>query len=265
METNDQGEVIWREGKLKTGFERPVVVHRAILGSVERMSAILMEHFAGKWPFWLSPKQVLVVPVAKEFVRYAEWLVKQFSLHGFYAEAETSGKTLNNKIRQGQTAQWNYICVVGEKEEADLSVNIRLRGEKNPLGTLSLPDFVGRLKAEALPTSQPIDRFQDYNGRAVDLASAPVPVAVSTAQPAAAPEKSPKTEKSCKIANGVKPTGNEALLADQPYLKGFSPTKADVDLHEQCRATEIPKTVNLKRWFDHIDSFTVVERKNWPA
>lgn len=266
VETNDKGEVIWREGKLKTGFERPVVVHRAILGSVERMSAILMEHFAGKWPFWLSPKQVMVVPVAKEFFGYAEWLVKQFTLHGFYAEADTSGKTLNNKIRQAQTAQWNYICVVGEKEDTSLSVNVRLRGEKDPLGTLSVQDFMARLKAEALPTSQPIDRFQDYKGRAVDLApvSAPVPVAVSAAPPAAA-GKAPKAEKSGKTGNEVKPTGNEVLLADQPYLKGFSPTKADLDLYEQCRATEIPKTVNLKRWFDHIDSFTAVERKNWLA
>jgi len=63
-EKNAKGEVIWREGKLKAGNERPVVIHRAILGSVERMSAILIEHYAGKWPFWLSPRQVMVVPVS---------------------------------------------------------------------------------------------------------------------------------------------------------------------------------------------------------
>merc|ERR1712224_696527 len=78
VEKNKEGEVIWREGKLKSGFERPVVVHRAILGSVERMSAILMEHFSGKWPFWLSPRQVMLVPVASAFNEYAEWIVRQF-------------------------------------------------------------------------------------------------------------------------------------------------------------------------------------------
>merc|ERR1711933_391312 len=73
VEKNAKGEVIWREGKLKTGFERPVVIHRAILGSVERMSAILIEHYAGKWPFWLSPRQVMVVAVNEKANTYAKW------------------------------------------------------------------------------------------------------------------------------------------------------------------------------------------------
>ncbi|CAE7729129.1 THS1 [Symbiodinium pilosum] len=118
--------VIWREGRLKNGFERPVVIHRAILGSVERMSAILMEHYAGKWPFWLSPRQVQVVPVGTQFNEYAQWVERQLQIHGFYAEAETSGKTLNKKVREAQLAQWNYVAVVGAEEQNALSVNLRL-------------------------------------------------------------------------------------------------------------------------------------------
>merc|ERR1719277_1758210 len=96
-EKNAKGEVIWREGKLRAGFERPVVIHRAILGSVERMTAILIEHYGGKWPFWLSPRQVMVVPVGDKFNDYATWVQRQLTLHGFDAEVETSGKTLNMK------------------------------------------------------------------------------------------------------------------------------------------------------------------------
>merc|ERR1712060_1027676 len=91
-EKNAKGEVIWREGKLKAGFERPVVIPRAILGSVERMSAILIEHYAGKWPFWLSPRQVMVVAVNEKVITYAKWVERQLMLHGFHAEADISGK-----------------------------------------------------------------------------------------------------------------------------------------------------------------------------
>merc|ERR1712129_485906 len=77
VEKDAKGNVMWREGKLKNGFERPVVIHRAILGSVERFSAIITEHYAGKWPFWLNPRQVLVVPVGDAFHEYAQYVVKQ--------------------------------------------------------------------------------------------------------------------------------------------------------------------------------------------
>jgi len=67
----DDEEFKWEEHHLKNGFKRPVIVHRAILGSVERFMAILIEHLAGKWPFWLSPRQVLICPVSQKFFEYA--------------------------------------------------------------------------------------------------------------------------------------------------------------------------------------------------
>lgn len=62
---------------LKSGFERPVIIHRAILGSLERCIAILIEHYGGKWPFWLSPRQIAIIPVSQKFEDYAEFLKKK--------------------------------------------------------------------------------------------------------------------------------------------------------------------------------------------
>jgi len=110
------------EGKpLRVGHARPVMIHRAILGSVERMIAILTEHFAGKWyhsfhfwilsyrPLWLSPRQVIVIPVAHAFDNYAAEVAKSLHDVGFYAEANLSSETLKKKILEAQMSQWNYI------------------------------------------------------------------------------------------------------------------------------------------------------------
>jgi len=165
VEKNENGEIIWREGKLKSGFERPVVIHRAILGSVERMSAILMEHYAGKWPFWLSPRQVLVVPLGEHFNDYADYVERQLNLHGFHVETDKSGKTLQKKVALAQVAQWNYVCVVGQQELDSMSVNVRQRDADKPLGLFSLADFVAKLDDEAMPSSKPFRRFEEFEGR----------------------------------------------------------------------------------------------------
>eukprot|EP01114_Cavostelium_apophysatum_P019971 TRINITY_DN657_c0_g1_i1.p1 TRINITY_DN657_c0_g1~~TRINITY_DN657_c0_g1_i1.p1 ORF type:complete len:712 (-),score=218.88 TRINITY_DN657_c0_g1_i1:52-2187(-) len=107
--------------------KRPVMIHRAILGSVERMFAILIEHTGGKWPFWLSPRQAIVVPVAAQHVEYAQKVQKAIHNAGFFVDVETSDKSLQKKIRESQLAQYNYILVVGEEESKDGSVNVRTR------------------------------------------------------------------------------------------------------------------------------------------
>jgi len=66
----DEQDFVWQERKLKPGFKRPVVVHRAILGSVERFMAILIEHLGGKWPFWMSPRQIVVLPISEKAADY---------------------------------------------------------------------------------------------------------------------------------------------------------------------------------------------------
>ena len=79
--------------------QRPVMVHRAILGSVERMSAVLIEHFGGKWPFWLSPRQICIVPIDLKFLDYADEVQAMLHSAGFYVDVDDSSKTLNKKVQ----------------------------------------------------------------------------------------------------------------------------------------------------------------------
>ncbi|KAF9021675.1 threonyl-tRNA synthetase [Hymenopellis radicata] len=88
---------------------RPVIIHRAILGSLERFIAIITEHFAGKWPFWISPRQVVVIPVAGPFNEYASRVGDRLSSLGLYADVDNSDNTLAKKIRNGEIAQYNFI------------------------------------------------------------------------------------------------------------------------------------------------------------
>jgi threonyl-tRNA synthetase len=118
-------------GDAASHFQRPVMIHRAILGSIERMIAILTENFAGKWPFWLSPYQVIVVPVSHQYNDYANHVQKTLHDAGLFAEADTSDLTLNKKIRKAEVAHWNFIFVVGEQEATAKSVNCRSRDDPN--------------------------------------------------------------------------------------------------------------------------------------
>ncbi|NXP10641.1 SYTC protein, partial [Thinocorus orbignyianus] len=124
---------------------RPVIIHRAILGSVERMIAILTENYGGKWPLWLSPQQVMVVPVGPTCDEYAQKVRQQFHDAGLMAAVDVDpGCTLNKKIRNAQLAQYNFILVVGEKEKASGTVNIRTRDNKVH-GEHTVADTVQRL------------------------------------------------------------------------------------------------------------------------
>uniref|UniRef100_A0A8C8BVA9 threonine--tRNA ligase n=1 Tax=Otus sunia TaxID=257818 RepID=A0A8C8BVA9_9STRI len=124
---------------------RPVIIHRAILGSVERMIAILTENYGGKWPLWLSPQQVMVVPVGPTCDEYAQKVRQHFHDAGLMADVDVDpGCTLNKKIRNAQLAQYNFILVVGEKEKASGTVNIRTRDNKVH-GERTIADTVERL------------------------------------------------------------------------------------------------------------------------
>ncbi|KAJ2896288.1 uncharacterized protein MKZ38_005690 [Zalerion maritima] len=116
---------------ISPGCARPVMIHRAMAGSIERFTAILTEHFAGKWPFWLSPRQILVVPVGKGFYEYGEEVAKIFRDKMMFVDVDTSGNTLQKKIRTGQLAQYNSIFVVGAEEMDNRQVNARWRDDQS--------------------------------------------------------------------------------------------------------------------------------------
>ncbi|KAJ4291551.1 threonyl-tRNA synthetase [Collariella sp. IMI 366227] len=114
---------------LAPGCARPVMIHRAMAGSIERFTAILAEHFAGKWPFWLSPRQVIVIPVGMGFLGYAKEVAALLKKERFHVDVDSTGNTLQKKIRNGQIAQYNFIFVVGDDEMRNRKVNIRYRDD----------------------------------------------------------------------------------------------------------------------------------------
>uniref|UniRef100_H9G724 threonine--tRNA ligase n=1 Tax=Anolis carolinensis TaxID=28377 RepID=H9G724_ANOCA len=108
--------------------ERPVMIHRAVLGSVERMMAVLAENYGGKWPFWLSPSQIMVIPVGPDAESYAHEIHQTFHQAGFTTDVDLDpGTTLNRKIRNAQLAQYNFQFVVGRKEMSNRTLNVRSR------------------------------------------------------------------------------------------------------------------------------------------
>ncbi|OCT69068.1 threonine--tRNA ligase 1, cytoplasmic [Xenopus laevis] len=118
-------------GKADGAVERPVMIHRAVLGSMERMLAILAENYAGKWPLWLSPFQVMVIPVGPSVESYAYEVQRRIHDAGFTVDLDTDhGTTLNKKIRKAQVSQFNFILVVGDKEKQNSTVNVRTRDNK---------------------------------------------------------------------------------------------------------------------------------------
>uniref|UniRef100_A0A7S1LX93 threonine--tRNA ligase n=1 Tax=Neobodo designis TaxID=312471 RepID=A0A7S1LX93_NEODS len=122
---------------LEPNQERPVMIHRAIFGSLERCIAILCEHYGGRWPFWLSPRQAIVVPVSHKFNDYANEVKNEIFGEGFWCDVDLGGSTLDKKIREAQLAQYNFILVVGEDEMVKKSVNVRTRdNERRGVKTL---------------------------------------------------------------------------------------------------------------------------------
>lgn len=128
--------------------ERPVMIHRAILGSVERMLAILLEHYKGKWPFWLSPRQSIVCPVSEKSQLYASQVHSQIHGAGFYVDIDASDRKIQKKVREAQLAQYNYILVVGEEEAKTGQVSVRIR-DKSEHSVMSMEDLLKHFKEEA--------------------------------------------------------------------------------------------------------------------
>ena len=129
------------------GQHRPYMVHRAILGSMERFLGILIEHYAGAFPLWLAPVQAVVIPIADRHSDYAHQTKDELGKHGFRAEVDDRKERMNLKIRDAQLQKLPYMLIVGDKEMADSTVSVRLRNEEN-LGPVGLPQLLERMRKE---------------------------------------------------------------------------------------------------------------------
>lgn len=127
--------------------ECPVIIHRAIMGSFDRFFAFLVEKTGGNFPIWLSPVQILIIPVGKKFNEYGEKILKELKNSGIRAEIDKSDETLGKRIRAGKTKKTPYLLVIGEKEEKAgmVAVNPRDKGEQT---TVKLEDFIKQIKQE---------------------------------------------------------------------------------------------------------------------
>jgi len=130
------------------GRSRPYMVHRAILGSLERFLGVLIEHYAGAFPLWLAPVQATVIPIADRHLEYAESVKGQLESQGFRAEVDSRSERMNLKIRNAQLQKVPYMLVVGDREQEDGAVAVRTR-EGGNLGAMALDDLLARLAEEA--------------------------------------------------------------------------------------------------------------------
>jgi threonyl-tRNA synthetase len=126
---------------------RPVMIHRAPFGSLERFVAILIEHYAGAFPVWLAPVQAMIIPIADRHMDYARRVLTQLRAAGLRAEIDAGTDRMNAKIRNAQLQKIPYMLVVGDKELEAGAVAVRLRSNEN-LGPMPLASFLARVATE---------------------------------------------------------------------------------------------------------------------
>jgi len=132
-----------RKGKKK----RPIMIHRALLGSIERFVGVLLEHYGGALPLWLSPEQIWIIPVASRNKKYAKKIEKELKNLEYRCKLRNEKETVSKKIREGEIQRIPYILVVGDKEEKSKSIRVRKRG-KGDIGEMKLSDFLEKIKIE---------------------------------------------------------------------------------------------------------------------
>jgi threonyl-tRNA synthetase len=131
------------EGQL----QRPYMVHRALLGSMERFFGVLIEHYAGAFPVWLAPVQAIVIPIADRHVDYANQVAKRLKASGLRTQVDDRNERMNAKIRDAQMQKIPYMLVVGDKEMEQNAVALRLRSGENP-GSMPLASFLEKASVD---------------------------------------------------------------------------------------------------------------------
>jgi threonyl-tRNA synthetase len=127
--------------------KRPVMIHRAIVGSPERFMMIMLEHFAGNLPTWLTPVQVKVLPITEKHIKYAQEITETLVKEGIRTELNSDNDTLQAKIRNAQLEKVSYMLIIGDKEVEGKTVAPRARNGQNP-GALPIDKFISQIKKE---------------------------------------------------------------------------------------------------------------------
>jgi threonyl-tRNA synthetase len=126
-------------------LHQPVMVHRALFGSVERFFGVLIEHYAGAFPMWLAPVQVGLVPISEKHTEYAAAVKAKLEAAGLRVELDARNEKMNAKVREFALQKVPFVLIVGDKEAASESVSVRTRG-KGDEGSVSLAEFIERAK-----------------------------------------------------------------------------------------------------------------------
>jgi threonyl-tRNA synthetase len=133
---------------------RPVMLHRVLVGSMERFVGGLIEHYAGAFPVWLAPEQVRVIPIAADFTDAAKSIVDRLKASGARAHLDDRSETLNYRIREAETLKIPYMAIVGKREAESDSIALRIRGAGKKQDVMTVPDFIevvkNQLKTRAL-------------------------------------------------------------------------------------------------------------------
>jgi threonyl-tRNA synthetase len=138
-----QLEYVDMDGSLK----RPVMIHRALFGSIERFFGILIEHFAGKFPLWMSPYPIRILPVADRHVEYAREVELKIKRENFLADVDASNESVGKKVRNAQLLKYNYMLTVGDKELENKTISLRTR-DNVVHGEMKLSPFLSEIKNE---------------------------------------------------------------------------------------------------------------------
>jgi len=126
---------------------RPVIIHRAPFGSMERFVSILIEHFAGDFPLWLSPTQVKVLPISEDYISYADKVNAMLKEIDIRTETDYRSEQIGSKIREAENRKIPYMLIVGSEEESDGTVSVR-RHKHGDIGTFPVSNFINKLEKE---------------------------------------------------------------------------------------------------------------------
>lgn len=135
---------------------RPVMIHRAPFGSMERFVAILLEHTGGNFPLWLMPEQAIILSLSEKYEKYSQKVLTLLENNEIRALVDNRNETIGKKIREAEVQKFPYMLIVGEQEEKDGTVSVRKHSEGD-LGTMSVEDFANLINTEINSTLKPFE------------------------------------------------------------------------------------------------------------